>query len=269
MPVYREPLSRKLWRARRKLQVWRHNPFTRLRLRALQGGGRTLSDLFPYERRVYSQHGEDGVLEAIFAVAGATNKYFVEFGVGDGMECNTSFLAREQGWTGLLMDGRGPSEHSAVPIRREFIDAENINSLFEKYGVPPAFDLLSIDLDGNDYWIWKALDGRWRPRVVAVEYNSSLDPTDATTIAYDPAFRWDGSAYYGASLGALDKLARQKGYRLVGCESSGTNAFFVQEALAAAHFAPRDLVELYRPPIYGKNRNGYAPPPREARFVSV
>ena len=113
------------------------------------------SDLRRYERRVFSQNSEDGVIERILEVIGTTNKYFVEFGVGStGVECNTRYLA-QQGWQGLLMDaGARPDDPR---IRRERITAENINDLFAKYQVPDEPDLLSIDIDGNDYWVWKAI----------------------------------------------------------------------------------------------------------------
>lgn len=123
--------------------------------------------LCDFESRTYSQNGEDGVIARLFEVLGATNRFFVEFGTGpDGRERNTRLL-EEQGWQGLLMD-RSAAERNPG-IRREFISAENINELFAKYGVPEEFDLLSIDVDGNDYWIWKALRDVYRPRVVVIE----------------------------------------------------------------------------------------------------
>lgn len=244
---------------RRKLHIYRWNLFTSLRVLVnLKILKRRIADLYPYERHISSQHGEDGVLEAIFARIGTTNKYFVEFGAGHGGECNTAQLSRKKGWTGLLMDGAQWPENGGVKIHREFITAENINQLFEKYKVPPAFDLLSIDIDGNDYWIWSKLSA-YRPRVVVIEYNGNVPPDESRVIEYDRDFRWSGSDYYGASLLALKKLGKAKGYTLIGCESSGTNAFFVEDSLAERYFVKQDITRLFRPPIYGKHRYGHQP----------
>src|SRR5262249_41502056 len=156
-------------------------------------------------------------------------------GVGNGEQCNTAYLARH-GWTGLLMDVEA-APGARIPVHQERITAENVEALFGKYGVPPAFDLLSIDIDGNDYWGWKAITA-FRPRVVVIEYNASVPPTESRTIAYDPTFRWEGTDYFGASLLALATLGQDKGYLLVGCDRSGTNAFFVDAPLAP-HFIRR------------------------------
>jgi len=216
-----------------------------------------IADITRYERKFSSQNGEDGILEAIFTVIGTTRKYFVEFGAASGRECNTARLA-QHGWTGLLMDAAPPPPDAPVPIRREFITAENINALFEKYNVPPAFDLLSIDIDGNDYWVWKSITA-YRPRVVIIEYNASVPPTESRVMPYDPNFRWSGTDYFGASLLALTTLGSAKGYTLVGCDSSGTNAFFVDSAETQGRFVPQCVGDLYRPPNCKKNKHPHDP----------
>jgi hypothetical protein len=205
------------------------------------------SNLQASERKVTSQNGEDGVIEAIFARIGTTNKFFVEFGVGDATECNGAYLL-EQGWTGLMMDGGHDSRNPRATIRREFIVAENINALFAKYGVPREFDLLSIDIDGNDFWVWREIAAR--PRVVVIEYNSNVPADVSVAIAYEPMFISDGSDYFGASLLALVELGRQKGYTLVYCERAGVNAFFVADEALPRGFQPQSLEKLYRPPNY-------------------
>jgi hypothetical protein len=214
-----------------------------------------LHDLTRYERRIYSQNGEDGILQAIFARVGTTNRYFVEFGVEDGSQCNTRYLADRHGWRGLLLDGR--YEDPARALHREFVTAENVNSLFTKYDVPTEFDLLSIDIDGNDLWVWNSIEPRWRPRVLVIEYNSSVGPDASLTIPYDPAFCWDGTTYFGSSLRALCALAEFRGYTLAACDSRGINAFFVRADLAAAlgELAPVD--RIFRPPYYGRQLRGH------------
>ena len=118
----------------------------------------------------------------------------------------------------------------------------------EKYHVPKRFDLLSIDIDGIDYWVWKAITA-YEPRVVLIEYNAAVPPHESQTIPYDPHFMWSGATnYFGASVLALKKLGEQKGYALVGCDNSGTNAFFVHQSLVKGRFMLRDARSLYRPP---------------------
>jgi hypothetical protein len=223
----------------------------------------SLDDLGRHEWRRYSQNGEDGVLAALFAQVGVTNRYCVEFGCADATECNTALLL-EQGWQGLLMDPAGVSRNPWAAVRTELVTAENVNSLFRKYGVPEAFDLLSIDIDGNDYWVWRAL--AYRPRVVVIEYNAHVPPTERKAIRYDPSFRWGGSDYFGASLRALAELGLHKGYALVYCESTGTNAFFVATDLLPSGFVPPPLTVVYRPPNYFGR--GLRHPPDQERVMT-
>ncbi len=206
-----------------------------------------LDDLRSRERKVSSQNGEDGVIEAIFAAIGVTNRYFVEFGCGDATECNAAHLTA-LGWSGLFMDERGASRNPGARVRQETITAENVNAVLAKHAVPPRFDLLSIDIDGNDFWVWKALT--YRPRVVVCEYNAHISPAQRLTIPYDPSFRWRGTDYFGASLRALYELAHQKGLELVYCESTGTNAFFVESSELPPQFHPAPIDAIYRPPNY-------------------
>ena len=200
-------------------------------------------DLERYESRTYSQNGEDGVIARIFDRIGTTNRYFVEFGTGaDGRERNTRLL-QSQGWTGLLMDACADPAHPEVS--KESITAENINELFRKYSVPDEFDMLSIDIDGNDYWVWQAIDRRYRPRLLVMEYNAAIPPDQSRTIRYDAGFRWRGTDYFGASLLALADLSASRGYVLVHCERSGVNAFFLRDDCVPGQ--SRSVGEVYRP----------------------
>jgi hypothetical protein len=225
--------------------------------RALLAGG-PLEDLTRYEESVFSQNGEDGILRAIFGRVGARTRYFVEFGVEDGTQCNTRYLAERRAWRGLLMDGG--HEDPRRNLHREMVTAENVVGLFRKYGVPREFDLLSIDIDGNDYWVWQAIAQVWRPLVVVVEYNASEGPSVATSVPYDPAFRWSGTNYFGASLRAMAELGARHGYTLVTCDSNGVNAFFVVDEVVEGNFVRRPVEQLYREPRY-HNGGGHPPDP--------
>ena len=188
-------------------------------------------NLKDYGNKVHSQTDEDGIIEAIFEDIPPKSRFFVEFGIGPnwldktyehGIEGNCVLL-REKGWSGLFMDGGShPEEYG---IKKEFITALNINSLLRKYDTPDTVDIVSIDVDGQDLWIWMALD--YRPTLIVCEYNPNfLALHQSVTVAFDQSFRWDITKYYGASLGALIKLAQDKGYKLV--YSNGVNAFFVR-----------------------------------------
>ncbi|MCR9247013.1 MAG: class I SAM-dependent methyltransferase [bacterium] len=212
-------------------------------------------DLERFERRMTSQCGEDGVIAAIFERIGETNRNYVEFGCGDGVQCNTRQL-QLAGWTGLLMDGGESPGEPDITIHHEWITRDNINELFDRHSVPAEPDLMSIDLDGNDYWVFAAIERR--PRVLIVEYNGNVADDRALTIPYDPAHRWDGTDYYGASLLAIERLARRKGYTLVHCTTAGVNAIFVRSDLLG-NVAPLDPAVLHRPANYWYRRGRSLP----------
>jgi len=209
--------------------------------------------------KVYSQNDEDGIIAEIFRRLGTTNRIFVEFGVETGVECNTAKLLVE-GWRGLWIESNAASVGS---IRREFapftsdrrltlheslVTAENINGLIGQAGFSGEIDLLSIDIDGNDYWVWKAIDVI-HPRVVVIEYNATLRPPMALVVPYRADAQWDGTNHYGASLEALVRLAATKNYRIVGCSIAGVNTFFVRADLCADRFLePATAQEHYEPP---------------------
>ena len=174
------------------------------------------STLEKWASKGYSQLGADGVIHKLFSDLGTTNKYYVEFGTESGRECNTRRLREVCGWTGLLMDG--DFENAMINQHREWITRENIVSLLRKYGVPPQPDLLSVDIDGNDFHVLAEIlrDGNYRPRVVLVETTFALhEPSDMVAV-YEPAHRWDGTCYSSASTLAFVRLARAFGYSVVG-----------------------------------------------------
>ncbi len=213
------------------------------------------------EFRVHSQNGEDGILLYIFALLGNPTKRCVEICAGDGIECNTANLIVNHGWRGFLIDGRESNIQTAKEfygadrstlwfppaIKLAWVTAENVNDLLKKRGFTGQVDLLSLDLDGIDYWIWKALDVV-SPRVVVTEFNWGWGPDESVTVPYDPAFRID-KQYFGASLAAYAKLAREKGYRLVGCQRWGFNAFFVQSGVGEDVLPEVSPAECFDTPV--------------------
>ena len=202
------------------------------------GGG---PDLTAHELRVFSQNGEDGVLAEILRRIGTGGRTFAEFGIQDGSEGTTVFLAQVMGWSGVYLEAdaetyaaleRRFSANPRVRTVHAAVEPDNVETLFVQTGVPEEPDVVSIDVDGNDYWIWRALT-RFRPRVVVIEYNGDLDPASSQVMPYTPGFQWDHSSGYGASLGALEALGAEKGYTLVHTELAGVNAFFVRTDVAA------------------------------------
>ncbi len=214
-----------------------------------------------WEHKVFSQAGEDGIIAEIFRRIGTTNRLFVEFAAGDGVENNTRYLL-SLGWRGLWIEAHPgyideivkkqsrAIEEGTLRLLHEFVTAENIESLFKKADVPEEFDLLSIDIDGNDYWTWKEI-GRYHPRVVVIEYNAIFPPGCEWVMEYAPDTTWDGTSNYGASLTALEVLGAHKGYKLVGCNLGGVNACFVRDDLVGDNFCgPFTAENHYEPPRY-------------------
>ena len=205
---------------------------------------------------VTSQTDEDGILLYIFTIVGTTNRRVVEICAGNGMECNAANLVLSHGWHALLIDGDpllvdiGKAFYSRSRRTRWFpptfvnawVTRESINELISGNGFVGEIDLLSLDLDGVDYWIWKAITVV-NPRVVVLEYNDILGPDRAWTVPYSDNFvsrsysTTNGVPLFcGASLRAFTNLAREKGYRLVGANRLGFNAFFLRNDVGVDHF---------------------------------
>lgn len=210
------------------------------------------------EFRVFSQWGEDGIIEWILQNLPICHKTFIEFGVENFREANTRFLIENRNWKGLVMDGsekniqdlRNTKLHYRYDITAaaEFITRENINQIISKYGFSGDVGILSIDIDGNDYWVLEAIDCI-NPGIIICEYNPIFGDLFPVTVPYEPSFtRFDAhysGLYFGASIAAIKMLADRKGYEFIGTNSNGINAFFVR----------RDLSPLIEPLIV--NRKAY------------
>jgi hypothetical protein len=193
-----------------------------------------------FERRVHSQNGEDGVLAEIFRRVGMTNRFLVEFGCGDGTE-NCTRLLVENGWSGLWIDAdpvaatraRTVTNGQDVRVDACFTTRENIVALLASAGVPQGLDLVVVDIDGNDHWLWERVATAFRPRVCVVEGNSTFPPPVTWRMRYKASHVWQRTWKHSASLTHLEAMGFRLGYRLVACESRGTNAFFVRDDIAA------------------------------------
>jgi hypothetical protein len=217
--------------------------------------------LIPFGDKIYSQSDEDGIIREIFNRIGTTNKTFVEFGIGNGLENNTLALLFE-GWQGLWIDASSKSvnkirenfniiiEKEYLKIIQSFITKENINDLISDNIKSEEIDLLSVDIDGNDYHIIDAITCV-SPRVIVVEYNAKFTPPVLYCMDYNPTHRWEKDDCFGASLKFFEVNLEKKGYYLVGCNLSGANAFFVRKDLVNDHFlAPFTAENHYEPARY-------------------
>ncbi len=204
-------------------------------------------NLNKYELKIFSQFGEDGIIDFLIKKLEIKTKYFIEFGVEDYNESNTKFLLEARNWSGEIYEA---SEKYIDHIRQQslywrynlsvknvFVNKQNINNLVRNYLEKNNINklgLLSIDIDGVDYWIWKELTTT-NPEIVIIEYNARLGYEKSIVVPYEDKFerlkKHYSSIYFGASLKALYKLGIEKGYALVGTNLNGSNAFFVKKDL--------------------------------------
>jgi hypothetical protein len=242
-------ISRRLRQIERQLdaveKIWQRTRHVEPAVQALLRAQYLDPEALPYPERltarrfrISSQNQEDGLTLALLNEVGVKNRRFIE--IGSGLSGgNSGFLARECGWSGLMVDGHAGH---MVQVGRRFpsvtavaawVTRDNVDEIITANGFAGDVDLFSLDLDGNDYWIWEAVTA-CDPRVVILEYNSMFGPDRAVTVPYDPAFdrHRHHTMYYGASLTACARLSARKGYRLVAVEPTGVNAFFLRQDLA-------------------------------------
>ena len=220
-----------------------------------------------WEFRCFSQWGEDGLIQFLVHRLRELPRTFVEIGVEDYRESNTRFLLMHDNWRGMIVDSgdrhlryletRGLRWRHQIDAVQSFVTRDNIDALLDQAGFPEGIGLLSIDIDGMDYWVWDAVR-RHRPAVVAIEYNSVFGCRHAITVPHDEAFNRSkahpSNLYFGASLPALAQLAEQKGYRLICGNAAGNNAFFVRADLAQS-FPVVKPEDVYRPSRFRESRD--------------
>lgn len=234
-------------------------------------------DLNQFERTYYSQNGEDGIIQEICNRISLSSSFFVEFGVEDGLQCNCRYLY-EKSWQGLMIEGspemydrlRDNYDQYNVKTVQSFITKDNIVNIFEENKVPKDLGLLSVDIDGNDYWVLKEiLLAQYRPQIIVSEYNAYHEPPIEWIMKYNPTHMWDGTSYQGVSLKSLTKLCNLHGYSLVATDSKGVNAFYVRDELLNENIKELTSREAYHPATYiGHLNNGkFGHPYREGEFV--
>lgn len=214
-----------------------------------------------YGYKVFAQSDEDGILAEIFRRIGTTDRRFVEFGVGNGLENNTTALLY-QGWSGLWIDGSEdfcrqieagfPSAIASGQLKlvNSFITIDNIDAIIAGQMDAGEIDLLSVDIDGNDAHVFRRIQCV-SPRVIVFEYNAKFGPSIDYCMAYKEDYVWRKSDRFGASLKHLEPLLKDRGYSLVGCNVVGTNAFFVRDDLIGDHFeGPFTAEAQFEPPRY-------------------
>jgi hypothetical protein len=228
-----------------------------------------LDELEASERRVYSQHGEDGVIQSLLDHIPAKHQFVVEFGAYDGIcMSNSRYLLADKEWGGFLIEAdkrfyaglsRLYAHNERVKLHNGFVTEENINELFSRAGVPRDFEVLSIDIDSIDYYVWRGLT-EFQPKIVIVEYNSSIAPDVDYVVPKSDAVKLSGTSREGASLLAWYKLGLEKGYHLVYGELSGANLFFVHESCSPyLNYTGIEPIDVYQPPQFGVLAGGVAP----------
>lgn len=226
----------------------------------------TLNLLEDAEFKVSSQFGEDGIIDWLVEQAQVplASRSFIEFGVEDYTEANTRFLVQNRNWRGLILDGSSAMQREIegsdlgwkydIKTKQAFITRENINELIREAGFSGEIGLLSVDVDGNDYWIWEAIDAV-QPIFSVCEYNAIFGDVYPLSVPYDSNFsrtaKHFSNLYFGASIGALRLLGEKKGYRFAGTTSHGDNAFFVREDYAE-RFLDRSIRRFDAAPTRGR-----------------
>ena len=216
--------------------------------------------------KVYSQWDEDGLIQYLISRCPEISKSFVEIGVGDYCEANTRLLLEKDNWRGMIVDSSTNNMNKVksselywrygLKALDVFMDCENVNQALSENGFLGQIGLLSIDVDGVDYWLWKAIEVI-SPQIVICEYNGIFGSKAKVTVPYDPKFdrttKHYSWLYAGASLAALDQLAVEKGYTLVGTNNGGNNAFFVRNDVFA-HSAVQIAHRKYTRPMFRESR---------------
>jgi hypothetical protein len=213
-----------------------------------------------FEKKIFSQNGEDGVtmklIDLLYSDKEENNNFYVEIGVEDGNECNTRIVREKYNWKGLQMDGKNKN----IYVEKEFVTKENIVDLFVKYNVPKNINILSIDIDFNDFYVLQKILDNYICDIIICEYNATHLPTEDKVVIYDKYGQWDGTNYFGVSLLTLDKLCKLYNYTIVYCNQNGVNCFIINNDIInnknLRFVNMGHISKIYRPADYGNGPNG-------------
>jgi hypothetical protein len=239
------------------------------RLFGLVANGSEKRYLWEREFKVFSQWGEDGIIQFLISQLKIENRTFIEFGVEDFFESNCRYLLMKDYWEGFVIDGSDGNLRRLrnsyffwkyqIQFKASFITASNVNSLLSQSGFKPNVGIMSVDIDGVDYFVLREALRFWFPSILIVEYNGLFGPDKAISVPYDESFRRSvahfSQVYYGASLSAFDHLARKNGYSLVGVNGAGSNAFFVRDELLNDRVYKVGVKEVFRWPSFREERD--------------
>ncbi len=225
------------------------------------------------EKSIYSQHGEDGVIEKLFSYIPAEShtNFIIEFGAHDGIKMSNSRFLIEKKWNAFLIEAdqrlfkklkkvyplKG-EYNQQVKILNSFVTVENINQLFLDAKVPKDFSVLSIDVDGIDYYLWEKCE--FKPALVIIECNPIIPPDQTYVVSKEKAYEYSGTSKEGASFKSLVQLGKQKNYSLVYVELVGSNLFFLRNDLLKyiPNFEIIPFEKMYQTPQFGVLTNGLA-----------
>lgn len=227
-----------------------------------------LPQLYQYAFSVFSQFGEDGIIQRLTDLVEIKSKTFIEFGVEDFSEANCRFLMLKDNWRGMVLDGSSANIKrlmtSDIAWRHDlqavcaFIDRDNVAELLASSGFEEDLGILSVDVDGVDYWLLEAITN-FRPRILIVEYNGAFGSDRAITVPYRPDFfrtkAHFSNQYFGASLAAFYRLAKARGYALVGTNDAGGNAFFVRQDVMVPELQDLTPAEAFMPTLFRDSRD--------------
>jgi len=235
----------------------------------LRAEARHMNKLSGYGFSVCSMHDQDGMLDEIFRRIETKSKRFIEFGCGEGMQNNTLYRLSYLGWKGLWIDGdaeviEGAAKRSEyynnrddLDIMHELVDRDNIDKIISDYSKDDLdYDLLVIDVDWNDSYIWEAIECI-EPRVICIEYNSAIPYDVDLRVPYNKDTQyscWNGASFYGSSLLSLNEIATKKGYSLVGCSLAGSDAFFVRDGYVKSIVEKSGNTMYVKPMWFGVGR---------------
>jgi hypothetical protein len=222
-----------------------------------------MKSLQEFERSVYSQNGEDGILEALIQRIYETpyNKTYLEIGTESGIQCNTRYFREKYNWSGTLIDA--DYEDATINLHKFYVNRENIREILDSLNVSKKLELISIDIDSIDFYVLNEMLKAYSSDILVCEYNVGLGPTEDMVVEYSPSLRWDGTNYYGASLTSFTILCNLYDYSLIGTDSKGVNAFFVSnEILKSSNLKIdfiNDVTKLYSRGRFGPGPHGGQP----------